>query len=59
MGRRGPKPKPKHLVKSQNFLFRLTETERAAFDRAAEEAGLNLSAWMRMVCLSAAKAAKK
>jgi len=42
------------------FLLRLTQSERAQYDRAAKRAGVKLSAWMRE-CLSkaAGKAPKR
>jgi predicted HicB family RNase H-like nuclease len=35
--------------------FRLSDKDRASFERAAKRAGLSLSEWVRISCLSAAK----
>lgn len=38
----------------RNFVLRLTDTQRAALEVAAEQAGLTLAAWLREVALAAA-----
>lgn len=47
----GRPPKEPDEVRSAVFQLRLTEAERAAYDRAAEKAGVGLSEWIRG-CLS-------
>ena len=41
------------------ITIRVSLAEHAAMNRAASEIGLTLSAWIRMVALAAAKAAKQ
>ena len=38
------------------FMVRLTTTERKMYEDAATETGLQISAWMRTVCTTAARA---
>lgn len=45
--KRGGQPKPPERVKSRYLQLRVTESEKAAFDAAAELAGLSLAAWVR------------
>jgi len=44
---RGRPPKGSDKVKSGRLNIRLSETEKAAFNDAAELSGLELSAWIR------------
>lgn len=59
MGKRGPKPKPRRLIKADSIRIMVATSERKTFGSAATAQGLSLSAWMRMVCLAAAKGAVK
>jgi uncharacterized protein (DUF1778 family) len=36
-------------------MMRLTHPERALFEQAANEAGLQISSWMRSICSAAAR----
>ena len=44
---RGRPPKGSDKIKSGRLNIRLSETEKAAFNEAAELSGLELSAWIR------------
>jgi len=46
-------PAAKHDVP---FMVRLTPAEREMYEAAATETGLQISAWMRTVCTTAARA---
>jgi uncharacterized protein (DUF1778 family) len=46
---------PKSEKKTQRVEIRLSTDERAAFEAAAEEAGLPLSEWLRDLALKAAQ----
>jgi len=52
--KRGP-GRPTAAVRDNLFPVRLTAEELEAFRRAAEDRGLTVSAWIRMVCLEAAR----
>ena len=43
----GRPPLPKHQVREKITPIRLQENERAAFEKAAQKAGLSLSEWIR------------
>lgn len=47
--------KPKNERKSEVILIRVTEDQKETLSDAATEAGLELSAWIRTVCLEKAK----
>ena len=44
---RGRPPKQKGSIKARYLQVRVTDPEKAAFDTAAELAGLDVSAWVR------------
>lgn len=44
---RGRPPKKKDSVKTRYLQVRVTDPEKAAFDAAADLAGLDMSAWVR------------
>jgi uncharacterized protein (DUF1778 family) len=44
---RGRPPKKKGSVKTRYLQVRVTDPEKAAFDAAADLAGLDMSAWVR------------
>lgn len=44
---RGRPPKSKGSVKTRYLQVRVTDPEKAAFDTAADLAGLDVSAWVR------------
>jgi hypothetical protein len=46
------KAKAKHDVP---FMVRLTTTEMKLYENAAQEMGLSISAWMRIVCTAATR----
>ena len=46
--KRGGQPKPANEQKSANVQIRLLETEKAAFEQAADLSGLATAAWIRM-----------
>jgi uncharacterized protein (DUF1778 family) len=47
--------KPKKERKSAVILIRVTDEQKGTLSDAAMEAGLELSAWIRTVCLEKAK----
>lgn len=48
MAKKRGRPKvPKRKVKAESLEFRLTESEKTAFQDAAESSGLSLSSWAR------------
>lgn len=47
--------KPKNERKSAVILVRVTEDQKETLSETASEAGLELSAWIRTVCLDKAK----
>jgi hypothetical protein len=53
--KRGAPPKPPELRKAAALPIRLTDSERADCEAAAELDGLKLSAWARKTLTSAAK----
>jgi hypothetical protein len=44
---RGRPPKKKDAAKTRYLQVRVTDPEKAAFDAAADLAGLDMSAWVR------------
>jgi hypothetical protein len=55
--KRGAPKKPPEERKGSPLQIRLTEAERAACDKAAENADVKLAAWARSVLVRAAKRA--
>ena len=53
--RMGRPPKSGDENLSERIIIRLTPSERAAYDQAAESAGLDRSEWMRAILNRAAK----
>jgi uncharacterized protein (DUF1778 family) len=47
--------KSKRVLRDVQFMMRLTPPERALFEQAANEAGLQISSWMRSICSAAAR----
>ena len=47
--------KSKRVLRDVQFMMRLTHPERALFEQAANEAGLQISSWMRSICAAAAR----
>jgi len=58
MTRGGPRPgagrKPSAAPKDHRVMVRLSDFERETCERAADSAGVSLSAWMRAACVRAA-----
>jgi len=50
----GRPPLPRHAVREKITPIRLQETERTAFEKAAQKAGLSLSEWIRQALRIAA-----
>ena len=57
--KRGRPPKAPGDVFAERVELRMTADERKAYERAAENAGLSLSAWIRECLGKAAKKPKK
>lgn len=53
--RMGRPPKSGNENLSERIMLRLTPSERAAYDQAAESSGLDLSEWIRDILNGAAK----
>lgn len=53
-GGRGPAPRSSSGAASKSITIRVTEEERAAWDRAAHERSQRLSDWVRDTCNAAA-----
>ena len=51
--------KPKKELKADVIRLRVTADQRADYERAAKDAGLELSSWFRFLATQAVKVAKK
>lgn len=51
-------PKQPHANRTVPFMVKLTNEEHEAFAAAAARVGLSMSAWIRMQCLDAVRAAR-